>query len=284
MSSLLSPSCRRRPRPSRRARAQSRRTAGSSIAASNSRTRSARKLKHSTPSPSRMPWIAADHGGQDELVGDVFAVGVRNRGGPGRQTRRPCRRRSRHRPSTRAPAVVAIHRVVAARDGRNAHGRRQVGDELRHSRPRGAAYPRPSMKAWDAHRMPAPLTIFASATAWFWCECTPPGETRPIRWQVPPVCFSLSMNAPSTGLRASSPLPPHDRCAAAPASRRGPRRCCRCSTSGLPTGPVGRRDARCPRRAAARADTSPRCDRTSACWPGERRCRPSLRASPSRRG
>ena len=37
--------------------------------------------------------------------------------------------------------------------------------------------------------------IFASATAWSWCECTPPGETRPMRWQSPPEARSAATKA-----------------------------------------------------------------------------------------
>ena len=50
---------------------------------------------------------------------------------------------------------------------------------------------RPSVKAWTTVFTPASCRIFASATACSWCECTPPGDIRPIRWQVPPDALQL---------------------------------------------------------------------------------------------
>src|SRR5262245_5871156 len=64
---------------------------------------------------------------------------------------------------------------------------------------------RPSSNACIATGTPPALTIFASAIKCNWCECTPPGDSRPIRWQVPPLRFSLPMKSCSSGLRASSP-------------------------------------------------------------------------------
>ena len=37
-----------------------------------------------------------------------------------------------------------------------------------------------------------------------WCEWTPPGETSPIRWQVPPLALSFSIKVTSAGARSSS--------------------------------------------------------------------------------
>ena len=62
----------------RRACARSRRKSGSSIAPRISRTRSARKLKHSTPSPSLHAAIVADHRRHDELV-ELLAAHRRRR-------------------------------------------------------------------------------------------------------------------------------------------------------------------------------------------------------------
>ena len=91
--------------------------------------RSARKLKLSTPSPSLHAAIAADRGGDDELVELLFGIGVRDRRlrvGKARPLGLD------HRlvgPGDALPALVAVHRVVAADHGRDRHRGRQRGHE-----------------------------------------------------------------------------------------------------------------------------------------------------------
>ena len=65
----------------------------------------------------------------------------------------------------------------------------------------------------------------ASATAWSWWECTPPGDTRPMRWQVPPLCLSLFIRLTSADARWIAPLAIASPIAGGPASRPDPRRC-----------------------------------------------------------
>ena len=99
---------------------------------------------------------------------------------------------------------------------------------------------RPSVKACTTVGTPAPARIFASATAWSWCECTPPGETRPTRWQVPPLCRSRAIRSRSAGAFSIS------RSAIASVMRgrscitRRPAPMLRCPTSELPIWPGGR--------------------------------------------
>ena len=58
---------------------------------------------------------------------------------------------------------------------------------------------RPSVNACTTVLTPALCRYPARAAAWSWCEWTPPGETSPIRWQVPPVFFSASTSAVKAG-------------------------------------------------------------------------------------
>ena len=88
---------------------------GSSSAARISRTRSARKLKHSTPSPSCMPAVVADHRRQDELVG-LLRARRRRRSPPAASAKRGALGLDHRVVGLRhaLPALVAVHRVVAA--------------------------------------------------------------------------------------------------------------------------------------------------------------------------
>ena len=105
------------------------------------------------------------------------------------------------------PALVAVHRVVAARDGGDRHVSRQrlAAASVCHRAPDRGGVSRPSVKACTTVFTPASCRILASATAWSWCECTPPGETRPIRWQVPPDALSFAISPVSAGARAMLP-------------------------------------------------------------------------------
>ena len=98
---------------------------GSSIAPKISRARSARKLKHSTPSPSLHAAIVADHGWQDELVELLLGVGVRDRGLRIGKARPIGLDHGVIRLLHALPALVAIHAVIAAHHGGDPHRRRQ---------------------------------------------------------------------------------------------------------------------------------------------------------------
>ncbi len=144
--------------------------------------------------------IIADHRRQDELVELLLGIGVRDR-----RLRIGEMRTLRHNDRIvglldALPALVAVHAVVAADHRGDPHRWRQCGDEpseiiARRLRRRIA----PVGERMDSAGTPAPMRIFASATAWSWCECTPPGETRPSRWQVPPLALSLAMRSTSAG-------------------------------------------------------------------------------------
>ena len=92
------------------------------------------------------------------------------------------------------PALVAVHGEVAAADGGDAARRRgsaalQACDVVGAGLRRGVAAVGEGVHARSGRRRRAGSC--ASAAAWSWCECTPPGETRPIRWQVPSDCLQL---------------------------------------------------------------------------------------------
>ena len=67
------------------------------------------------------------------------------------------------------------------------------------SAPERGGVSRPSVKACTPVFTPASCNSLASATACSWWECTPPGETSPIRWQVPPDAFSFAISLVSAG-------------------------------------------------------------------------------------
>ena len=174
--------------------------------------------------------IVADHGRQDELV-ELLLARRRRRStacGVGESAGRRLRR-WRRRPWRRAPS--------ACRGPWRSSGRTRsrsaptcgsaAAKRLRSSPADCGGVSRPSVKACTTRRhagvgrgsWPAPR-------AWSWCECTPPGETRPIRWQVPPLCLQRvdqvgAAPAPARSRRRRS----RRRCAAGPASPRGRRRC-----------------------------------------------------------
>ena len=64
---------------------------------------------------------------------------------------------------------------------------------------------RPSSSAWTVTGTPAARTVRARNTMWSWWECTPPGDIRPIRWQVPPLSFRVSIIATSALASAIEP-------------------------------------------------------------------------------
>ena len=64
---------------------------------------------------------------------------------------------------------------------------------------------RPSVKACTTTGTPAAATALASAATWFCIECTPPGETSPIRCDVPPLACSASMCSTSAAACGSEP-------------------------------------------------------------------------------
>ena len=61
---------------------------------------------------------------------------------------------------------------------------------------------RPSRSACTATGTPARATMRVSAAMWSWWACTPPGDSNPIRWQVPALAARLSARRPRTGLCA----------------------------------------------------------------------------------
>ena len=92
---------------------------GSSNASRISRTRSARKLKHSSESPSRMPVVTIDHGRLDEFVGHILRIRGLNRSGLDARGMRALRARHCLVGKLHAiPPAVAIHRIIPAGNNR----------------------------------------------------------------------------------------------------------------------------------------------------------------------
>ena len=82
--------------------------------------------------------------------------------------------------------------------------------------------------------------MLASAAAWSWCECTPPGETRPMRWQAPPDVFKRAIRSVSAGARSISWLATARLIRGNSCITTRPAPILRCPTSELPICPSGR--------------------------------------------
>ena len=67
------------------------------------------------------------------------------------------------------------------------------------------AQSRPSVKTWTTTSRPPAARALARAATCRWWLCTPPVETRPIRWQVPPLFFRASITRPTAGCVARLP-------------------------------------------------------------------------------
>jgi len=87
---------------------------------------------------------------------------------------------------------------------------------------------------------PSAWAHWARATRWFWWLCTPPSETRPMRWSRPPEAFSSASRAPMAGLSRKVPLrmAASMRVSSCHTTRPAPR--FMCPTSELPNWPSGR--------------------------------------------
>ena len=151
---------------------------------------------------------AADHGRRDELV--VLAARI------GRAQARPAHRRRRARLSASTiasqarahavPALVAVHRVVAAADAwRCARCRACVAAPPAGARRLGSAerggMSRPSRKACTATcgtpSRRGQSSIAKMCVSWL---CTPPGDSRPIRCSVPPPACAAAQAAQQLGV------------------------------------------------------------------------------------
>ena len=214
------------------------------------RARSARKLKKTTASPSRIgptgsPFSMED-GRLDELVG--FAAGV------GR-LRRPRRRSRPAGPDEKTsacvgarhavPPLVAVHGVVAAGDGRDLAARAarappRAGADTASADLGGVS--RPSSEGVDAHaRHAAPRAASSSRP----CEVALVGVHAAVgeeahqvqRRALAPRVLARPRAAP--GSRRTSRRAARGRCAGGPAGTMRPAPSVRCPTSELPITPAG---------------------------------------------
>ncbi len=152
------------------------------------RPRSGRKLKKiAASSPGRSRGRSSTHDRLDELVGDAGVVGSPARRPGALVLALPDHDRG-ERPLGPVPALVAVHRVVAADDGRD-----PLGGSSRRSRTAACGETsRPSVNAWIHVRSAIPCRLASSSSArrWSMWEWTPPYETRPSRWTSQPRSFA----------------------------------------------------------------------------------------------
>ena len=281
-------SCRRRRRSGRRCARSKPLKAGSSSAVRISRARSARKLTMSTPSPSFMPVIAADHGRQDELVAGLRRIGAdRSRRSASARFAALRRRPSRDRPLHPVPALVAVHGVVAAARRARSATPGSAGDVLQERRDmlagaRGGAS-RPSRKPWMTTGTPGGDERLRQGGEMGLMGMHAAGRQQAQQMAAPPDCFSVAMKPFSAGLWPSSPS----------ANRLVDAR------QVLHHDPAGAEihvpDFGIAHLAVRQADIQlrgvqegvragrPETIENRACWPGPRRCRPGPRDSPSHR-
>ena len=67
------------------------------------------------------------------------------------------------------------------------------------------AVSRPSVNAWRIGLIPRSSHSFKIPYTWSSELCTPPSETRPIRWSAPPARFAAANSSCTARLPASSP-------------------------------------------------------------------------------
>ena len=129
------------------------------------------------------------------------------------------------------PAPVAVHREVAAADGRDpgvgmGGGKRAPRARRTNSSAERGGVSRPSSSAWRrTAATPSRAASSASATRWRSWAWTPPGPTRPTTWSRPRVSRARRPRRAAPAARRTSRRRSRRRSAAGPAGRAGRRRC-----------------------------------------------------------